>query len=146
MRAFDSLELEFRCRYWGQNLIFSKNRKLARVSSLSTTRLPGIKLRTPASTVYECFACLQVCVPHTCLVPGEVRGQRGHQIPWSKNYGWLWSTTWVLRAEPGSFSSTTSTLNCWAISPIPYSLFYLTFIFLRLASLYGAMASLESAT
>lgn len=36
--------------------------------------------------VYECFACMRVCVPHVCLVP---TGGRSHQIPWNCSYRWL---------------------------------------------------------
>lgn len=30
--------------------------------------------------VYECFACMSVCVPRACLVP------RGHQTIWKYSY------------------------------------------------------------
>lgn len=47
---------------------------------------------------YVCFACMYVWL-HVCLVPLEVR--RGYQIPWNWNYGWLWTTMWVLALKPG---------------------------------------------
>lgn len=31
--------------------------------------------------VSECFACVDVCVPWTCLVSAEAR--RGHRFPWN---------------------------------------------------------------
>lgn len=55
--------------------------------------------------VYECFvfACVFVCV---CVDP-----RRG--IPWNRNYGWLWATTWILGIKTCSSAGTTSVLNFW---------------------------------
>jgi hypothetical protein len=41
--------------------------------------------------VYECFACVYVCVLHVWL-PTEVR--QGYQISWNWSYGWLWVASW----------------------------------------------------
>lgn len=64
---------------------------------------------------YSCVlpACV-LCVPHTFLVPTEVK--RGHQISWIWSYGWLWANMWVLGVEYRS-SARTSSLNHWDIFP-----------------------------
>lgn len=38
---------------------------------------------------FECFACLYLCIPHACLVSVGIR--RGHWIPGSLSYRWLWA-------------------------------------------------------
>lgn len=50
--------------------------------------------------VYNCFACVHVCVPHGCLVLMESR--RGHPIPWHWSYRQIWATMWILGLKPGS--------------------------------------------
>lgn len=59
-----------------------------------------------------CFTCMCVCARCTCL---GLRGQKGHQIPWSWSYRLLW-VTWH---ELGSSGRTTRALCCWDNSPGP---------------------------
>ena len=48
---------------------------------------------------------------HVCAVPSEVR--RGHQIPCSWSYSWLWAAMWVLRSDLVSSARAASALLCW---------------------------------
>ena len=64
--------------------------------------------------LYEYFAHKNVCAPHVCLVPAEVR--RGHWIPWIWSYEQLWAATWMLGIRP---LQSDSALNHWAIPAAP---------------------------
>lgn len=44
--------------------------------------------------LYQCFVCMYVHVPHTCLVLTQVR--RRHWLPWNWSNRWLWTTMWAL--------------------------------------------------
>lgn len=59
-----------------------------------------------------CFACM-------CVYPIRVL-VGGHQILWSWNCRWLWTTMWVLGPEPGSSAKVASAFNFWASSLAPY--------------------------
>lgn len=49
--------------------------------------------------VYDCFAQMYICVPHTYLVASEVR--QGHRIPWDWSYGWLCLPCGYREINPG---------------------------------------------
>ena len=74
------------------------------------------------SSRFICFMCMS-CLPVWMFghhVPTEVR--RGHWISWYWSYGRLWAAMLVLGVKPRS-SARISALNCWAISPAPYTVF-----------------------
>jgi hypothetical protein len=53
------------------------------------------------------------------------------------HYRWLWANMWVLGFELRTSRRAVGALNCWAISPAPFYLFFFTldFIFLLVHSL-----------
>ena len=57
---------------------------------------------------YECFACLYIWAPLPCLFSTEAR--RGHRIPWTWNYRWLWTGSRTLKEQP-MFSPTEPSLQ-----------------------------------
>ena len=76
--------------------------------------------------VYECFPCVYVCVPCTCLVSMEVGRKcqmpwdwsyRQCQVPYDWSYRQLGATVWLLRIKPGPSARAACGLNCWVISP-----------------------------
>lgn len=84
----------------------------------------------------HCHFTFHLCVLCECAhvqVPKEAR--MGHWMPWHSSQKHLLShLKWVLGTKPGS--SAHSTLNCWAMSPIPV-------LFIDIRSLYVVQAGLE---
>lgn len=62
---------------------------------------------------YECFPCMHVCALCLYLVPEKARGC------WNCSHRQLLVIMWVLGTEPGSSERAASSLDCWAISPVP---------------------------
>jgi hypothetical protein len=62
--------------------------------------------------VYECLACMYICILWIFLVPEAAR-----KGLWNWTSRWLWATVWVLGTKPGSSGRAASALNFWAISP-----------------------------
>jgi hypothetical protein len=50
--------------------------------------------------MHECFACMDVCLPHASLVPTEAR--RGHCIPWNWSYDGFESPCGCWESNPGA--------------------------------------------
>lgn len=50
--------------------------------------------------MHEYFTCMYICEAPLFQLPMESR--RGHYIPWTWRYRWLWATMQVLGTEPGS--------------------------------------------
>lgn len=59
---------------------------------------------------------------YTCLVPRKVR--RGCSIPWNRNNNYSLAVTWVSGTNPRFSARASSTVNHWAISPVPGMMFF----------------------
>lgn len=62
--------------------------------------------------VYDCFACLSVCVLHVWQC--QWKTEEDVRAPGA---GWLWATMWMLRNE--GYSARTSALSCRVIASAP---------------------------
>ena len=60
--------------------------------------------------MYECFACMYVCVPHAC--PVLLEAIKGQWIPLELELQMAVSHMSVPQIEPGSFAIATKALNC----------------------------------
>lgn len=62
------------------------------------------------SVLYSlCSVCTYVCVPHTFLVPVELK--RRPLLSWTLSYGWLWATTYECWEWAGSSGRAASVLK-----------------------------------
>lgn len=68
-------------------------------------------------SVYKCFGCIYVCVPHVWRLSSEVRRWCWSLCNWK--YGSQLPGPQVLRTKPGSCCKSHKCLNCWACSLQP---------------------------